>query len=128
MLGRGKERNSAEASKPQSFLGFQFKCLYNQHIHKALIAQWAPKAEGNSIHDFHRRKICRRGANLHGDESWIARCSQEGRAREVSKAWFPMESLLPRSLAFLFPSLPPVHAGFSAVDLATALVAQFEIS
>lgn len=119
----GKKEIQMKRLNPNlSFLGSQFKCLHNQHIHKSLAA------EGNSVNDFHRWRICWCVANLHGSESWIAQCSQKGPVCEVSKAWFPMERLLPRSLAVLFPSLPPVHAVFSAVDLATALGAQFGIS
>lgn len=128
VLGRGKERNSDEASKPQSFLGFQFKCLYNQHIHKSLAAQLGSESRGEFCQWLPQKEdlyVCSKPA-----WGWVlnTQCSQKGPACEVSKAWFPMESLLPRSLAFLFPSLPPVHSVFSAVDLATALIAQFEVS
>lgn len=111
-----------------SFLDFNSSVSITNTFTNHLQLSWAPKAEGNSVNDFHRRRICGCVANLHGGECWRAQCSQKGPVCEVSKAWFPMETLLPKTLAVLLPSLPPVHAVFSAVDLATALGAQFGIS
>lgn len=119
----GKRERNSNLSLDYSSSVWITKTFTNQ-----LQPSWVPKAEGNSVNDLHRRRIYRCAANLHRGESWTAQCSQKGPDWEVSKAWFAMESLLPRSLAFLFPHLPPVHAVFSAAHLATALVAQFEVS
>lgn len=60
---------------------------------------WPP----NSVSDFHRRRICRCVANLHGSECWVAQCSQKGPACESPKLGYPWKSYCQGVWHFSFP-------------------------